>query len=896
MSETRAKTMNIELDGGHRLMTTLASNPAAGAAILVHKRHVPRVSRSAAVGDRIIFVDVTVGGRKLRIIAVYLPHSGYERSLLDETYDQLGLVISEAQAAGRAIVLGGDFNSQSGHSARGDLLDNFLQEHKLSLTTDAATQPWEEIWTFKTSLGVTRAIDYIAASTFLPVNKAQATDDLDLGSDHRAVTATLSVGRPNCRRRCKPRSNKRWKPDVMRYGLACEYQRHLSERIADEFDGSIQSLEAIVEEAAATLGKPADVHDDNGNDDASTKPWNSAAIQTLRQQRRGCRDRRQRQELSKTISKLTRKALRSWQTRRAEQVLESKRGVSSLDGIWRQPVKREVVCEISADEFATSLEDVFHSASTPPAPDRQKIAEVPAFTAKEVEVALKRMATGKTQDDKGLVTEMFKHGGVALYQSLADAFNGMLRNGMTDSSWKKVLFAMLPKSGDPKITKNWRPIAILRITYKIFARTLYQRLQPILDAEQPPDQVGFRPNASTADALLVWELMCGKALEWNTGLWAASVDLTKAFDKIEYDALFAALREQGLDECYVALLMDLYQGQTGTVGRSKPFPILRGVRQGDILSPLLFNAGSEFALRKWKQRLESHGWRLSFEGPERLTNIRFADDIMLYAKSPTELREMLDLLQVEFGRAGLQLNPSKTKVFTTSPPPVQRQLVTAAGPVQVLTDGETHKYLGKALAGNARERSDADLRHRVCCAWAKWGQHRQALVNKKISLKLRLQLFSSVVTPSALYALQCSTLSRAQLQHLDAIQRRMLRNIVGWRRKVDEPWADTMRLMKRRLELALTMHPVERWSDSVLRLKHRLAVRVASGPANAWARQVAQWEPQQVVNETTVPVRFPGRPKARWNDCFSTTVGSNEHWLSAISGISEDTFLSVSGI
>lgn len=69
------------------------------------------------------------------------------------------------------------------------------------------------------------------------------------------------------------------------------------------------------------------------------------------------------------------------------------------------------------------------------------------------------------------------------------------------------------------------------------------------------------------------------------------------------------------------------------------------MKQGDVIRPLLFNAGLEHALRKWKQKLKHHG--LLVGARERLTNIRFADDLMLYAKTLREIVKMLELLLLE---------------------------------------------------------------------------------------------------------------------------------------------------------------------------------------------------------------------------------------------------------
>ena len=80
---------------------------------------------------------------------------------------------------------------------------------------------------------------------------------------------------------------------------------------------------------------------------------------------------------------------------------------------------------------------------------------------------------------------------------------------------------------------------------------------------------------------------------WNSEIWFANLDLTKAFDRVEHNQLFQALREQHVPQPYIPLLRAIYSSQSGAVHGGRPFDIQRGVKQGDILSPMLFNAALE---------------------------------------------------------------------------------------------------------------------------------------------------------------------------------------------------------------------------------------------------------------------------------------------------------------
>ena len=105
------------------------------------------------------------------------------------------------------------------------------------------------------------------------------------------------------------------------------------------------------------------------------------------------------------------------------------------------------------------------------------------------------------------------------------------------------------------------------------------------------------------------------------------------------------------------------------------------MKQGDVISPLFFKAGLGHALRKWKQKLKHHGF---LDGArERLTNIRFADDLMLYAKTLHELVEMLELLVLDLSSIEIHLNVSKTNILTNT------------NFIDILKGEEQHKYWGR---------------------------------------------------------------------------------------------------------------------------------------------------------------------------------------------------------
>ena len=147
------------------------------------------------------------------------------------------------------------------------------------------------------------------------------------------------------------------------------------------------------------------------------------------------------------------------------------------------------------------------------------------------------------------------------------------------------------------------------------------------------------------------------------------------------------------------------------------FDIQRGVKQGDILRPMLFNAALEYALRKWKGKCGHHG--IAMDHHERLTNIRCADDLMLYARSLPALVETIETLPCELQQIGLQLNAAKSKYSQQNRWIIQCMLKCRRIWCMFFHRDSSHKYFGRHILGNLKQRGRVELHHRMTSARAK---------------------------------------------------------------------------------------------------------------------------------------------------------------------------------
>ena len=193
-SATRYAGGNIVLEGGHHMFASSEPTMAAGVAILVRCKHVRNIKFSQAPSSRICFVDMMMKAGVTRFVATYTPHMGYSNHDLYRYYDQLAWVLDDARRQGRTIVVGGDFNTQLNVGIRGDCLADLAKNFDLQITNDDDHHdPNKATWTFCSCMGVRRRIDFILCSTSFSLLQSFATDDVDLGSDHRAVYCLLNL-------------------------------------------------------------------------------------------------------------------------------------------------------------------------------------------------------------------------------------------------------------------------------------------------------------------------------------------------------------------------------------------------------------------------------------------------------------------------------------------------------------------------------------------------------------------------------------------------------------------------------------------------------------------------------------------------------------------------------
>ena len=167
--------------------------------------------------------------------------------------------------------------------------------------------------------------------------------------------------------------------------------------------------------------------------------------------------------------------------------------------------------------------------------------------------------------------------------------------------WKRPLLIPVPKKGNVKECSDYCMIVLISHASNVMLKILQARLQQYMDHELPDIQSGFRKGRGARDQIANIHWIIKKADHSRKSTYFCFIDYAKAFDCVDHNILWKILKEMGILDHLTCLLRNLYAGQEATVrnghGTTDWFQIRKGVCQGCILSPCLFNLYTEYIMR-----------------------------------------------------------------------------------------------------------------------------------------------------------------------------------------------------------------------------------------------------------------------------------------------------------
>lgn len=186
------------------------------------------------------------------------------------------------------------------------------------------------------------------------------------------------------------------------------------------------------------------------------------------------------------------------------------------------------------------------------------------FLESEISAVLKNIKIGKAPRPDGIKPEALYHSQEVLAKPLTDLFNKFIRSRTVPAGFADSKTLRLYKKGDECDIRNYQPISLLSIMYKAFTKTISNRIQMTLDAAQPPEQAGFCKFFSMTNHLHALNEIYERAAEYKFPLFVAFIDYEKAFDSVKHNAIWTALKDQGVHDTIIGTLQGIYKNAGST--------------------------------------------------------------------------------------------------------------------------------------------------------------------------------------------------------------------------------------------------------------------------------------------------------------------------------------------
>ena len=374
---------------------------------------------------------------------------------------------------------------------------------------------------------------------------------------------------------------------------------------------------------------------------------------------------------------------------------------------------------------------------------------------------LKQTAPGpdgvKYEDLKKLPTE-----------ELALIMNAVLFLGSPPESFLVSRTVLIPKVPNPTGPHEFRPISISSVFCRLFHKVLAARLDGVFNLNET--QKAFRAVDGCAANIALLDTLLENAKVKRRDLKLAFVDLRKAFDSVGHLAILRNARRLGCPRHLLGYLRQYYESGTTLLNGSR-LSLRSGVRQGDPLSPLLFNAVVDEALCK----LSRTGYGYELQG-HKFQSLAFADDLVLLASSKNGLQQSLDIILGCLSKAGLKPNPAKCRSINILKDGRGKRWVVDSRAfltidsqyVEALEPSGIYKYLGLKFSPRGKVQENIDA---MVTMLRRLGQ-------APLKPQQRLFLFRNYAVPRMTHRLVLGRATDGILSKLDATVRNAVRSWV----------------------------------------------------------------------------------------------------------------------
>ena len=856
-----------------------------GVGIIVNSKIAKSITNFIPVSERIIYVQLDSGPIKTNIIQVYAPTSDKSEETIELFYHDLISILRKLPKKDMTVIMG-DFNAKIGsgrsgdmigpfglgeRNERGDRLCSFAIEEQLVIANTFFKLPARRLYTWKSPQDneahvVRNQIDYIMINKRFrnAIAAVKAYPGADIKSDHNPLIGTIKLKlkmiKPakTANRDLNMLKNETTKNAVCQH-IQLKMEQIISSTSETEVENNLDSLNKIQQEAF-------DRH--LGIERRKKKSWMTDEILDMMEIRRKLKDDKVGYgRLDRDIRKAIREAKNQWfltQCREIE-LLEKKHDTFNLHKKVKEAAglvrPRTPIC--LTDESGTAVVDkavekqmwmkyveATFKDDRSMRPFNEKCTTGPFITTEEVRETIKKAKDGKATGPDNFHSEFLKLMNDEGIKWLTSIFNRIYDNGRIPQSWLKSTFITLPKKPNARKCNDHRIISLMSHVLKTFLKVIHKRITLKCETHLSRTQFGFRDALGTREALFAVQVLFQRCRDVNCPVYVCFIDYTKAFDRVKHDKLMSILTDIGLDDKDIRIINNLYCDQTAVIRvgdqLTEEVKIQRGVRQGCVLSPLLFNVYSEEII---KQALGDIDEGILING-KRLNNIRYADDTIIFADSMEGLQTLVERVAETSQLYGLDFNVKKTKYMVISKNQIPHEQLMINN--QPITTVNSYTYLGTNL--NDRWDHSTEIKQRIEKARIAFVKFAKIFKSRDLPLTTKIRLLRCYVFSILLYGVEAWTLTNATMKKLEAFEmwcyRRILRT--SWMDRVTN--AEVLRRLNKECEIIL--HVKQRkleYLGHITRNENRYSLLLLilqgkvygkRGPGrrrNSWLQNLRQW-------------------------------------------------------
>lgn len=861
-----------------------------GVAIAVSQEIMASVNNFVPISDRIILLQLQSKSRKLNIIQIYAPTADKPDEEIELFYELIKQTIESLKRRDITILLG-DFNAKVGkgrndkyigeyglgtRNERGDRLVQFCQEEEMIITNTFYKLPNRRLYTWKSPRDndqnpVRNQIDYILINTRYRNNikSVKTYPGADVSSDHNPLVAQMEIKLKRIPKKREVRMNME---HLKNQDIRNELQTRINTNLKTlENKEEYRNYRSIDEKWCAIKSALLDPSMDVLRKEKPKRKneWMTSGILDLMDKRRSYKGKNEQQyrETQRIIRMKIRKAKEDYYKQKCEEIEELQikhdsfnvhKKVKELTGTSKQKQLNilydnsgKLITEIEQklDIWKNYIEQLFKDDRRHNNLENIEGELGPDIIKDEVIHALNTLKNGKASGPDQIPGEILKLIEEDQMYILVELINTIYKTGIIPKDWLTSTFITLPKKKSAKHCPDYRTISLMAHTLKILLRVVHNRISRKLDVDIGDTQFGFRKGLGTREALFALNVLSQRCLDINQDIYACFIDYNKAFDRVRHDLLVETLIKRRIDIRDIRIISNLYYGQKATIRiedmTSEEVEIQRGVRQGCILSPILFNVYSEDII---KGALDSQDIGIKINGIT-INNLRYADDTVILAGTHEELQTLINRMVTRSEEYGLSLNISKTKYMLISKTTRNnRKIYVKNQPVETVRE---YQYLGTTI--NENNDSSQEIRRRIEKARGTFTRMKKIFCCRDLNLELKIRLMRCYVLSILYYGMEAWTLKVNDIRRLQAfemwIYRRMLK--ISWVERVTN--IEVLRRMHKETEIATTIKKRKLlYMGHIMRgEKYRILQNIMQGKIqgkrsigrrrNSWMKNLREW-------------------------------------------------------